>query len=211
MHTCGKRDCIARREQQQIDLNFNQRRKCLMRKGLQGGRYRPLSDSDVEQIHRTVLRVFSEVGVQVNHPEALEIFKKAGARVDGASRVVKFEEAMVMDLIGQAPATSQFVRARPRRFPGSRNRRHPGLPGHRRYGPECSGPGFRRPAPSELSDIMNMARLVDALENIHFYMLNVFPNDVERRISTSTASAPRSTTRANTSWAAFTRWTESAT
>jgi trimethylamine--corrinoid protein Co-methyltransferase len=33
---------------------------------------------------------------------------------------------------------------------------------------------------SQLRDIMNMARLVDVLENIHFYMLNIFPNDVER-------------------------------
>ena len=34
-----------------------------MRKGLDGGRYRPLTDNDIEQIHQTVLRVFKEVGV----------------------------------------------------------------------------------------------------------------------------------------------------
>jgi trimethylamine--corrinoid protein Co-methyltransferase len=75
-----------------------------MRKGLQGGRYRPLNDNQIEQIHQTVLRVFSEVGIQVNHDEALDLFKRAGARVDSHSGIVKYEQAMVMDLIEQAPS-----------------------------------------------------------------------------------------------------------
>jgi len=151
-----------------------------MRKGLQGGRYRPLSDSDVEQIHRTVLRVFSEVGVQVNHPEALEIFRKAGARVDGVSRVVKFEEAMVMDLIGQAPATVNLCGRAP---DGSLDLEIGGTRVYLGTGGTAlnvQDPGCDDRRPSELRDIMKMARLVDALENIHFYMLNVFPNDVDR-------------------------------
>jgi trimethylamine---corrinoid protein Co-methyltransferase len=151
-----------------------------MRKGLQGGRYRPLSDSAVEQIHRTALRVFSEVGVQVNHLEALEIFRKAGARVDGASRVVRFEEAMVMDLIGQAPATVNLCGRAP---DGSLDLEIGGTRVYLGTGGTAlnvQDPGCDDRRPSELRDIMKMARLVDALENIHFYMLNVFPNDVDR-------------------------------
>jgi trimethylamine--corrinoid protein Co-methyltransferase len=53
-----------------------------IRKGLNGGHYKPLSQSDIEKIHQTSLRIFSEVGVQVNFPEALELFKKAGAIID---------------------------------------------------------------------------------------------------------------------------------
>ena len=75
-----------------------------MRKGLTGGDYKPLTEADIEKIHRSVLKVFSEVGVQVNYLEALKIFEKAGAKVDADSRIVRFEEDMVMELIARAPS-----------------------------------------------------------------------------------------------------------
>ena len=53
-----------------------------IRRGLNGGHYKPLSDEDIERIHQTSLGVFSEIGVEVNFPEALELFKKAGAFTD---------------------------------------------------------------------------------------------------------------------------------
>lgn len=151
-----------------------------MRKGLEGGRYRPLTRSDIEQIHRTVMRVFSEVGVQVNHDEALEIFKKAGARVDGHSHVVKFEEAMVMDLIKQAPSMIKLCGREP---DGSLDLEIGGTRVYLGTGGTAlniQDPGADDNRRSELRDIMNMARLVQALENIHYYMLNIFPNDVDR-------------------------------
>jgi len=39
-------------------------------------------------------------------------------------------------------------------------------------------PGEKSARRSKLEDIKNMARMVDALDNIHFYMLNVFPNEL---------------------------------
>jgi trimethylamine--corrinoid protein Co-methyltransferase len=151
-----------------------------MRKGMQGGRYRPLRDSDMEQIHQTVLRVFAEVGVQVNHPEALEIFRKAGARVDDHARLVHIEEAMLMDLVKQAPAQVNLCGREP---DGSLDCTIGGTRVHMGTGGTAlnvQDPGSDDNRRSELRDIMNMARLVDALENIHFYMLNIFPHDVER-------------------------------
>lgn len=151
-----------------------------MRKGLEGGRYRPLTDSDVEKVHRTVMRVFSEVGVQVNHEQALEIFKKAGAKVDAGSRIVKFEEAMVMDLIKQAPSMINLCGREP---DGSLDLEIGGTRVHLGTGGTALNvldPGADDNRRSQVRDIMNMARLVNELENIHFYMLNIFPHDVER-------------------------------
>lgn len=151
-----------------------------MRKGLQGGQYRPLTDNDIEQIHRTVMRVFTEVGVQVNHEEALEIFRKAGARVDDRSRIVKFEEAMVMNLVGQAPSMINLCGREP---DGSLDLEIGGTRVYLGTGGTAlnvQDPGADDNRRSELRDIMNMARLVNELENIHFYMLNIFPNDVDR-------------------------------
>ena len=151
-----------------------------MRKGLDGGRYRPLTDNDIEQIHQTVLRVFKEVGVQVNHDEALEIFKNNGAKVDVNSRIVKFEEAMIMDLIKQAPKRVTLCGREP---DGSLDLEIGGTRVYLGTGGTAlnvQDPGCDDNRRSELKDIMNMARLVNELENIHFYMLNIFPNDIER-------------------------------
>ncbi|MEJ2038476.1 MAG: trimethylamine methyltransferase family protein [Desulfosarcinaceae bacterium] len=149
-------------------------------KGLAGGRYRPLTDEDIGNIHRTVLRVFSEVGVQVNYDKALEIFKEAGARVDTQTRIVKFEEAMVMDLIARAPSHVNLCGREP---DGSLDCKIGGTSVYMGTGGTAlnvQDPGSDERRPSQLHDIVNMARLVDALENIHFYMLNIFPHDVDR-------------------------------
>lgn len=151
-----------------------------MRKGLNGGQYRPLTEDNIEEIHRTVMRVFSEVGVQVNHDEAFALFQKAGAKVDESSRVVRFEEAMVMDLIKQAPSVINLCGREP---DGSLDLEIGGTRVYLGTGGTAlnvQDPGADDNRRSELRDIMNMARLVDKLENIHFYMLNIFPNDVER-------------------------------
>ncbi|HQB29488.1 MAG TPA: trimethylamine methyltransferase family protein, partial [Syntrophales bacterium] len=59
------------------------------RKGLTGGQYKPLTGNDVEKIHRTVLKVFEDVGVEVRLEEARNLFRKAGAVVDEEKCVVR--------------------------------------------------------------------------------------------------------------------------
>jgi trimethylamine--corrinoid protein Co-methyltransferase len=151
-----------------------------MRKGLTGGDYKPLTEADIEKIHRSVLKVFSEVGVQVNYPEALKIFEKAGAKVDTDSRIVRFEEDMVMELIAAAPSMVNLCGREP---DGSLDCEIGGTKVHLGTGGtalKVQEPGSTDARTSQLADVMNMARAVDALENIHFYMLNVHPHDVER-------------------------------
>lgn len=151
-----------------------------MRKGMCGGQYRPLTDSDVEQIHRTAMRVFSEVGVQVNLDEALALFKRAGAKVDSSTRIVKFEEEMVLDLVRQAPSNITMCGREP---DGSLDMEIGGTRVYMGTGGTAlnvQDPGADDNRPSQLADIPNMARLVNELENIHYYMLNIFPHDVDR-------------------------------
>ncbi|MCF8080320.1 MAG: trimethylamine methyltransferase family protein [Desulfobacterales bacterium] len=151
-----------------------------MRKGLTGGDYKPLTEADIEKIHRSVLKIFSEVGVQVNYPEALKIFEKAGAKVDADSRIVRFEQDMVMELIARAPSMVNLCGREP---DGSLDCEIGGTKVHLGTGGTAlnvQDPGSTDARTSQLADVMNMARAVDALENIHFYMLNVHPHDVER-------------------------------
>ncbi|MEA2109308.1 MAG: trimethylamine methyltransferase family protein [Pseudomonadota bacterium] len=149
-----------------------------VRKGLNGGQYKPLSDGDVEKIHQTSLKIFSEVGIQVKFTEARELFKKAGATVDEETKIVRFSPELVMELIKPAPSVVNLC-----------GRDDSGLldceiGGNKVYmgtggtALNVLEPGDETARRSKLEDIKNMARMVDSLDNIHFYMLNVYPNDL---------------------------------
>jgi trimethylamine--corrinoid protein Co-methyltransferase len=148
------------------------------KRGLQGGQYRPLTEKDISKIHETSLKVFREVGIQVNYPEALETFRKAGAGIDESSKIVKFEPDMVDELIRKAPS---MVNLCGRGENGELDCEIGGTNVYMGTGGTAlnvQDPGSVEIRRSELKDIMNMARLVEELENIHFYMLNLFPNEL---------------------------------
>ena len=151
------------------------------RKGLPGGQYKAISEKDIIKIHETSLKVFAEVGVKVKLPEALELFEKNGAKVDQDSRVVKMSTDMVTEWIQKAPSTILLCG---REDNGELdceiggNSVYFGTGGTALNVQESGSNEARR---SELKDIANMARLVDELDNIHFYMLNVYPNDLDEK------------------------------
>lgn len=149
-----------------------------VRKGLSGGQYKPLCDEDIQKIHETSLKVLEEVGVEVNFPEARELFQNAGAEVDEASRIVKVNRDLVEELIQAAPSSVQLCG---RDETGGLDCEIGGdlvYMGTGGTALNVQDPGATDARPSKLVDVMNMARLVDALDNIHFYMLNVYPNDL---------------------------------
>jgi trimethylamine--corrinoid protein Co-methyltransferase len=149
-----------------------------IRKGLSGGQYKPLTDDDIQKIHATTLKVLAEVGVEVNFKEARELFMGAGAEVDETSRIVKVHKDLVEELIEAAPS---LVRLCGRDENGELDCEIGGDTVYMGTGGTAlnvQDPGADDSRPSELSDIMNMARLVEALDNIHFYMLNVYPNEL---------------------------------
>ena len=149
-----------------------------IRKGLSGGQYKPLTDEDIQKIHSTTLKVLAEVGVEVNFKEARELFRAAGAEVDETKRIVKVPGDLVEELIEKAPSV---VRLYGRAENGELDCEIGGNTVYMGTGGTAlnvQDPGATDSRRSELSDVMNMARLVEALDNIHFYMLNVYPNDL---------------------------------
>ena len=54
----------------------------MVRKGLTGGSFKPLTEESISKIHETVMKVMEEVGFQVNSEAALDLFKGAGAKVN---------------------------------------------------------------------------------------------------------------------------------
>ena len=151
------------------------------RKGLPGGQYEAISEKDIAKIHETSLKVFAEVGVKVKLPEALELFENNGATVDKDSRIVKLSPDMVTEWVQKAPSTILLC-----------GRDESGdldceIGGNKVYfgtggtALNVQDPGSNDARRSKLEDIVNMARMVDVLDNIHFYMLNVYPNDLSEK------------------------------
>jgi trimethylamine--corrinoid protein Co-methyltransferase len=149
-----------------------------VRKGLSGGQYKPLTEQDVEMIHQTSMKVFSEIGVQINFAEARTLFGDAGAEIEESSRVVKVPPDLVQELISKAPS---MVTLCGRAENGELDCEIGGDKVYMGTGGTAlnvQDPGTRDARRSQLKDVMNMARLVEALDNIHFYMLNVYPSDL---------------------------------
>ncbi|MCK5436650.1 MAG: trimethylamine methyltransferase family protein [Desulfobulbaceae bacterium] len=148
------------------------------RKGLAGGQYTPLSEKDIKKIDDASMQIFEEVGVQVNFPAALETFLEAGATVDEKQNIVKMDRGLVKELLSSAPATITLYgrdESGEHDLEIGGNRVYMGTGG---TALNVQDPGSNDSRRAELRDIMNMARLVDHLDNIHFYMLNVYPSDL---------------------------------
>ncbi len=151
------------------------------RKGLPGGQYRVISEKDILKIHETSLKVFAEVGIKVKFPEALALFEKNGASIDQSNRVARISPDIVTKWIQKAPSIV-FLCGREENgdldCEIGGNKVYFGTGGTALNVQESGSKDARR---SKLSDIVNMARLVDVLDNIHFYMLNVYPNDLSKK------------------------------
>lgn len=144
--------------------------------GTAGGNYKPLSEESMERIHETVMRVFEEIGIQVNSDKALDLFRGSDARVDQQNHRVTIPRDMVMNLVGKAP--SEVILH-------GRDTKHDVILGGSRVYAGTGGTalnviditnGQKRVA--MLDDLKEIAKLVDSLENIHIFLLPTYPSDI---------------------------------
>jgi trimethylamine--corrinoid protein Co-methyltransferase len=144
---------------------------------VEGGLLRPLSPEDIVQIHETSMRVFEEVGIRVKNDEALELFAEAGAMVDRETSVMKMDEELVLELIDRAPSMVHLYGQRPEHtlHVGGSNV-YAGTGGTALY---VLDPGSDERRRATLADLRDIARLVDRLPNVDFFMLPVFPSDTD--------------------------------
>ncbi len=144
--------------------------------GLIGGQYKPLSEENIVKIHETSLRILEEIGVKVALEEALQIFKKHGAKVEG--EIVRIPPSVVEKGLELVP--HQFLMA------GREEKNDLHLEDKRVY----LGTGGAaltvldletgEPRPGTLRDVAQLARLVDGLENVHFYLRPCVPQDIPK-------------------------------
>ncbi len=147
--------------------------------GLPAGLYRPLSEADAKRVAEAAFEVLEKAGVAAYSDTAYRTLTGAGASGDEATRIVRLPGSMVEDAIASTPS-SVTLYSRDGEFDChlEDSRVHYGTGGTAIYvlDPET---GERRPSRTE--DVILNARCVDALENIHLFTINVFPNDIEQQ------------------------------
>ena len=147
--------------------------------GLPASLYRPLSEADARRIADAAFAILEKAGVAAYSETAYRTLTEAGARGDEETRIVHLPRAMVEDAIASNPS-SVTLYSRDGEFDChlEDSRVHYGTGGTAIYvlDPET---GQRRPSRTE--DVILNARLVDALENVHLFTINVFPNDIREQ------------------------------
>jgi trimethylamine---corrinoid protein Co-methyltransferase len=144
-----------------------------------GGAFRPLNEEDLQRIHEASLRVLDETGVEVTDPEAQRIFRAGGARQDGDR--FRIPGDMVERALETAPNRVTLH--------GRRDDAAVHLGGQQVY-MGTGGMGVNMldletgvARQSRLRDTLAIARVVDALPHIDFFVRPLEAHDLPTEIS----------------------------
>lgn len=144
--------------------------------GLEGGQYKPLADADVQRIHQAALTVLERTGVEVLESECRHILEQAGARLDRARDRVFFPPNMVEQALAGVNRDCVLYSKDGRTDLHLRGKRvHLGTGGAAVHVLDLETGRVRNSAVRDLYDI---GRLVETLDNIHFYLRPVVARDV---------------------------------
>ena len=147
--------------------------------GMRGGYYRPLSDTDVNRVADSALDLLESNGMLVYAPTGFEALKAAGAEVDEGTRQVKMSRSMVEDAIASNPSSVTLHGREPEHDAVlEKDRVYYGTGGTAIY---VLDPDTGERRPSTVDDVILNGRLVDVLDNIHVFTINVFPHDVGKQ------------------------------
>lgn len=145
--------------------------------GLPANLYQPLKKEDIHTIAESAFDILSRSGMAIYSPTAREAFKKAGADVDEQNRIVRMPRSLVEDAVASNPSSiTLYSRDSQNNAVLEKNRVHYGTGGTAIY---VLDPETGEHRHSNIEDVILNAQLVDVLENIHVFTINVFPNDIK--------------------------------
>jgi len=147
-----------------------------VRPGMEGGRYRPLGDGDVQRVHGAALDVLEHIGLAQPIESCVEVVVAAGGRLSPEGRLL-FPRALVEDTLARAARGIVLHGQRPAHdMDLSGSRAHFGTAGAAVHVVDLETREYRE---STLADLYDMARLVDALEHVHFFQRTVVARDLQ--------------------------------
>ncbi len=148
---------------------------------IKGGKLSYLTEDEIEEIHYRALDILQQVGCYFEHPEAWEILRSAGCVVDATSGIVKFPPTLVEHSLGQCPSGMLLAA------------RNPAYDIHEEGDRVYFGTGTLSIKVLDLEtgaarmgvlqDCKDFARLVDALEHVHFFKAMIHPHDVNQKVA----------------------------
>ncbi|MCY3561551.1 MAG: trimethylamine methyltransferase family protein [bacterium] len=172
-----------------------------VRPGLAGGRYAPLSESDMQQIYDTALRLLEDVGMGTPIPEFTEVVTDAGGWLDADGRL-HYPPALISE--GIRRARKEWI------WHGFDDDKSLHVGADRVYYGTAGAAvlihdyGTNQFRPSTIADVYDCARLVDSFEHVHFYGRTCVARDLEdaRDLDLTTAYAVMAGTSkpVGTSW-----------
>jgi len=147
-------------------------------KGLSGGQYRPLSEEQIKTIHEASLSILKKIGFTFESglEDALDMLEKAGATIDRNNARIYFPRDLVMEQAVKAPErVVLFSRDGRNDLDLTEHHVHLGTGGAAIRILDLETGEAR---PSTLKDLYQLGRLVDRLDNIHFFLRPCIPTDI---------------------------------
>jgi len=167
---------MSRRRRRERPTRSKTDRPNIVPAGMHGGQYRPLTEENVKRIHEASLTVLERTGIQVVASEAREIFREAGAKIDEENDRVFISRSMVEDALAKARNEVVLYGRDPKHnLTLGGVRVHMGTGGAAVKVLDLESGQVRE---SSLRDVAQIGRLVDALDNIHFYLRACVARDI---------------------------------
>ncbi|MGC3936714.1 trimethylamine methyltransferase family protein [Roseobacter sp. EG26] len=136
-----------------------------IRPGMEGGRYKPLTEADMNRIHTAALDALEHIGLADAPPTGIAYLTKAGATLGEDGRI-RFPRALVEETVAKANRSVTLMGRDPAHdLELTGHRVHYGTAGAAVHLVEADGRNYRE---CGVQDLHDAARIADVLENIHF-------------------------------------------
>jgi trimethylamine--corrinoid protein Co-methyltransferase len=144
--------------------------------GMEGGLYRPLTDTDIERIHQAALDMLDQVGFSDAIPSCVELVTAAGGSVTPEGRLL-FPRALIENALATAARRFTLYAHDPAHDIEPWGKKvHFGTAGAAVHMVDAETGEYRE---SALADLYDIARLIDRLEHIHFFQRPIVLRDLE--------------------------------
>lgn len=141
-----------------------------------GGQLNLMSENEVRLIHESSMKILEETGMKIKNKKARELFAEKGAEVDEETQIVKIPRSLVEQAIETAPSkVVLYAQNEKHDLHLEETRTHLGTGGTVLYALDLETGEKRK---SETKDVRDIARMVDYCDNVSFYVINTYPQDV---------------------------------
>ncbi len=146
-----------------------------VRPGLEGGTYSPLTEAQVERIYNSALDALEQIGMAKAPPSGVKILTEAGCILGDDNRI-RIPREIVAEMLGKAAKTVTLYGRDPAHDLDLSGRRvHYGTAGAAVHIVDLDSGTYRE---SSSQDLYDAAKLVQHLDNIHFFQRPMVCRDI---------------------------------